>query len=116
MNPSSESLPSLDHVAIRRLVDSYAIHIDAPDPISFAALFTVQGQLISRNADGALWIREGTEQLLRGSTLFAEPRVFKRTMHQIGTHVADVDGDQGTGITYCLAHHLMEHDGRSQVH
>ena len=29
-------------------------------------------------------------------------------MHFIGNHMADVNGDTATGVTYCIANHLRE--------
>jgi len=31
---------------------------------------------------------------------------YERTMHFVGNHRAEIDGDDATGITYCFAHHI----------
>jgi len=31
---------------------------------------------------------------------------YDRTLHFVGNHLADVDGDHATGETYCFAHHI----------
>ena len=40
---------------------------------------------------------------------------YGRTMHFVGTHVIDLDGDTATGLVYCLAHHLSGEGSEQKV-
>jgi hypothetical protein len=35
---------------------------------------------------------------------------MERTMHTIGNHLIEVNGDKATGETYCLAYHLIKNE------
>ena len=39
---------------------------------------------------------------------------YTKTLHFIGNHYATIEGDEATGLTYCLAHHLYERDGEER--
>jgi hypothetical protein len=39
---------------------------------------------------------------------------YPQTLHFVGNHVCELDGDSATGQTYCLAHHLRS-DGSTML-
>lgn len=97
-----------DAVALRRLVDRYAMTVDAGDGPGFAELF---------EEDALLQVYYGPESAgppaeTRGrDRLSAIPERlgrYDRTFHFVGNHVCSVDGDGATGQTYCLAHHVNQ--------
>jgi uncharacterized protein (TIGR02246 family) len=93
-----------DALAIRALCERYAQAVDAGDSDAFVALFTPDGQLVS-NARGGTH-RYGPEQL--AEVPIRAKAIAPTTMHVIGNHLADINGDAATGVTYCIANHLRE--------
>ena len=94
-----------DRIALRELVDRYAIAIDRRDHPALVALF-VPGGGVDVHVAG----REEPVASLRGDEalrrLIDGVAVYEDTLHHIGTFVADVDGDTATAVTTCVAHHL----------
>ena len=98
-----------DAVALRRLVDRYAMTVDAGDGEGFAELF---------EPDALLQVYYGPESAGPPTETRGRDRLaaipgrlsgrFDRTFHFVGNHVCRVDGDGATGQTYCLAHHVNQ--------
>jgi uncharacterized protein (TIGR02246 family) len=106
----SERTQSADLLAIRALCERYAQAVDAGDASSFVSVFKPDGHLTS-NATGRVTHYSGHEQLAK---IVAGARsVAPRTMHFIGNHLAEIDGNVATGVTYCMANHLC--DDRSNI-
>jgi SnoaL-like domain len=99
-----------DRLELRALVDRYAVAVDARDAEAFASLFLPDGVLSVHEDEGAPpAVRYvGADELRSVMELL---RFYTRTFHLMANHLSDVRGDEATGETYCLAHHLVE-DGR----
>jgi hypothetical protein len=99
-----------DRLALRALVDEYALALDERDRDRFAGLFTATGVLAviePGDAEPSL-VYTGTEELLDVIDLLAP---FATTFHVMANHTARLDGATATAKTYCLAHHLAEEEG-----
>ena len=96
-----------DVAALRRLIDQYAIAVDSRDAVGFADLFTPDAVLAvyETGDDEPALTYDGRERLLEVVELVSS---FAATMHVMANHVADVDGDEATGLVYALCHHLTE--------
>src|SRR6202162_3241428 len=95
-----------DRLAIRELVDAYAHCADRRDARGQMALFTedtrflVFYDLTSEKPSQEL---HGRESL---APVFDHLNQYIATMHFNGQSTISLDGDQATGNSYCLAHHL----------
>jgi uncharacterized protein (TIGR02246 family) len=98
-----------DRLALRHLVDAYALAVDRRDVAAVAALFADQGRLVSRlqypAGDGAL-VRQGRDQIATAIAAGLERYVL--TTHVVGGQVVRLDGPRATGDTVCLAHHVYD--------
>ena len=100
-----------DLLALRRLIESYAIAVDDRDGAALAALFVPDGRLLVYEADSGeqSYAYRGRAEL---ATLADEmERLYIRTLHVVANVVCEVDGDRATGTPYTIAHHLRD-DGR----
>jgi ketosteroid isomerase-like protein len=102
-----------DRLAIRELVDAYAHCADRRDARGQMDLFTedtrfqVFYDLTSEEPSQEL---HGRESL---APVFADLNQYAVTMHFNGQSTIVLDGDQATGESYCLAHHLtVAEDGQ----
>jgi ketosteroid isomerase-like protein len=102
-----------DRLAIRELVDAYAHCADRRDARGQMDLFTedtrfqVFYDLTSEEPSQEL---HGRESL---APVFADLGQYAVTMHFNGQSTIVLDGDQATGESYCLAHHLtVAQDGQ----
>jgi 3-phenylpropionate/cinnamic acid dioxygenase small subunit len=87
-----------DKDAIRELLARYCFLLDAYQLNEFAALFTADGEWISRN--GTAKGPEAIERLLRG--LVPEPAPGKRRKHFTTNIVIALAGDSGTVVSNFL--------------
>jgi len=94
-----------DAISIRALCDRYAFAVDAGDSAALVSLFTPDGHLAS-NYEGGDWHFNGRDQLTQ--IVPGAKGIAPTTMHFIGNHVAEIDGNSATGMTYCIANHLRE--------
>lgn len=94
-----------DRVAIRQLVDEYAIAVDTRDGERFAGLFAEDGKLAVYEPDESVpsLVYSGRDELLTVVELVAS---FSVTYHVMANHVVELDGDTATASTYGLTHHL----------
>lgn len=100
-----------DRFALYELMCGYAASLDAHDPHRFAALFLPDGRLVAKLPDGGESVRVGTDDLIHNVRAFHEPGPFIQTLHLVGNHVVEIDGDEASGWMHCVAHHLVERDG-----
>ena len=87
-----------DKDAIRELLARYCFLLDGFRLSEFAALFTADGEWISRNGTAAG--REAIERLLRG--LVPEPAPGKRRKHFTTNIVIELSGNRATVISNFL--------------
>lgn len=93
-----------DRQALRDLVFLYSRIPDDRDYGLVDRVFTADATLIGPGfkCHGADQIREamrGIEQ-------------FPVTLHSVHNQFVEIDGDEATGETYCIANHVLEKDGR----
>lgn len=94
--------PTADRVALRYLAEAYAAACDARDGDALLRCFTDDATIVIHRPGAAdRHIDHGSLGRIPGALAR-----YDRTMHFVGNHRADVDGDQATGETVCLAHHL----------
>jgi uncharacterized protein (TIGR02246 family) len=100
-----------DLVALRALVDQYALAVDARDSERFAAVFTPDGVLqgLPLGHTEPTMHYAGRDQLR--NVIGDRASRFLRTFHVIANHTCERDGDEAVGIAYCMAHHLVDQDG-----
>ena len=95
-----------DALAIRALCERYAQAVDDGDRMAFTSVFTPDGHLVSDFGGGRGSHCNGHEELAQ--VVVRAKGLAPTTMHFIGNHLAQRDGDAATGVTYCLANHLRE--------
>jgi len=97
-----------DRLAIRELVEAYAHCADRRDAKGQMSLFTADTHfVVFMNAKDPAPTQElhSREEL---APVFADLNQYAATMHFLGqTTILTLTGDQGTGETYCMPHHLM---------
>jgi ketosteroid isomerase-like protein len=95
-----------DRLAIRELVDAYAYCADRRDAANQMALFTEDTDFVvymdSRNPAPTQRL-QGRDAL---APVFDELNTYEATTHFNGQSTAMLDGDNASGVTYCLAHHV----------
>jgi ketosteroid isomerase-like protein len=101
-----------DRDAIRRCVELYARGADRRDPALVASVFADDGVLqiydgdpnesgtLNRERNGPVEIEAAMHGLAR----------YRVTSHVLGQSTIDLAGSTATSETYCIAHHLTDHD------
>lgn len=112
MSSSETTAPAgeiADRLAIRRLVDEYARRVDRVDAAGAAALFTEDGTLriFGRGETEPNRERRGRDEMARA---FAGLTRYDVTMHLVGNHLVELDGDRAAGETYCQASHISSEE------
>jgi len=96
-----------DRVALRDLVQAYAAGCDTRDAALLRSCFTDGATLtvhwVDRDAT-TMTFPAGADQIPEGLAR------YDLTFHFIGNHGVQLDGDDATGHTYCLAHHVTGAD------
>lgn len=114
MNIEQKIIEAEDRLAIRELVDRYAYCADTRDAQGQMDLFTedtnfevyydpksgVPSQVVSSKAD--LF------------PVFDNLNFYDATMHFNGQSTVKLNGENATGIAYCMAHHLTLEDGQQK--
>src|SRR4051812_37676362 len=104
-----------DRLAIRELVDAYAYCADSRDADGQKALFTSDTHfVVYMQGEGS----DPTDDLHGRESLtpvFDNLNTNEVTMHFNGQSTVTLDGDRGTGHTYCLAHHVHSQDGERKL-
>jgi hypothetical protein len=92
-------------IALRALVDEYALASDTADLERFGSLFTLDGEFVMSTPGSSETITaRGREQVKYGPS---GNQMFERTFHAVHNHIVEIDGDHATGTTYCTARHLL---------
>jgi hypothetical protein len=104
-----------DRLAIRELIDAYAHCADRREAEGQKALFTEDTHfLVYMNGVSAEPTEDlnGREQL---TPVFAALKQYEVTMHFNGQSTMSLNGEQATGETYCIAHHVFSADGERKI-
>ena len=104
-----------DRLAIRELVDAYAHCADRREAEAQTALFTEDTHfLVYMNGVGTGPTEDllGREQL---TPVFAALKQYEVTMHFNGQSTVTLEGERGTGETYCIAHHVFSAGGERKI-
>lgn len=111
------AVDSEDRMALRDLVERYAMAVDARDIDTVVGLFTDDGVMLSHLDPGTEetpFERRGRAQLRRA--LERGLARYRSTTHVIGGQVIELDGSGGRGTTACLAHHVYDaEDGAERL-
>ena len=108
-------IPVGDRLALRDLVDAYAMAVDRRDEPAFRALWTPDARLTTHAGDGPpQGDFAGVDAIARVITIIQR---YELTFHLVANHVVDPgpgrDGRTATGEAYCIGHHLTPTgDGR----
>lgn len=101
-----------DRLSIRELVDAYASCADTRNAAGQMALFTEDTVFIvymdSRAAEPSYTLK-GRAAL---APVFDNLNIYHATMHFNGQSTVELAGEQATGLTYCVAHHVSVEDGQ----
>jgi ketosteroid isomerase-like protein len=110
--PTIRAVEVGDRLALGRLVKAYAHHVDRRQPEAVAALFCEDGVLAIYNGDPEVVepdrVRNGRDEI---TSALAGMTRYEVTTHLLGQQMVEVDGDDASGETYCMAHHVYEADG-----
>ena len=98
-----------DRLELADLAYAYATALDERDVDGFAALFTEDAHLgvYEPDAEQPLLGYDGP-QIAQAVGLLD---VYGETMHVVSNHRVQVDGEEASGVVYCLAHHITVRDG-----
>jgi hypothetical protein len=104
---SSPVIPDADRVALRSLVDSYALACDERDGAAVAALFRPDGlvEIFSdvERPDVATIVRRGSAQIASGAPALAR---YLSTNHVVAQQsIVSWDTDAAEAVVYCTANH-----------
>jgi hypothetical protein len=112
------SLPpteTADRLAIRELFDAYASCADRRDAGGQKALFTADTRFavyMDGPTSDASYVLQGREAL---SPVFDDLNRYEVTMHFNGQSTVTIDGEQATGDSYTIAHHVFTEDGSRKM-
>jgi SnoaL-like domain len=103
-----------DRLAIRELFDAYAHCADRRDAKGQMALFTEDTRFIvfmDAKSETPTQELHGRESL---APVFDNLNIYAATTHFNGQSTVELDGDRGTGESYCIAHHISIADDGSR--
>jgi len=89
-----------DKIAIKKLLDNFSLVSDRKDNVAQASFFTEDGILISI-MDGATLTFDGRKGIEEGFAAILAP--LETVYHHNGQSLITVNGNKGTGYSYCLA-------------
>jgi hypothetical protein len=104
-----------DRLAIRELVDAYARCADRRRAEEQKSLFTPDTHfVIYMDGEGSppTQVLDGREAL---TPVFDDLNRYQATQHFNGQSTVTLDGDRGSGESYCIAHHLFTEDGERKL-
>jgi hypothetical protein len=104
-------LEAADRLAIRELFDTYAHCAHTRDADGQKMLFTADTRF-AVHMDGhdsePTYVLEGREAL---TPIFDDLNRYDATMHFNGQSTVNIEGNQATGDSYTIAHHVYTEDG-----
>lgn len=114
MNIEQQLQQTADRLAVRELIDQYAFCADTRDTKGQMALFTEDTKFEvyydpkSETPNQAIAKKEDL------FPIFDNLNSYDTTMHFNGQSSIHIEGDNVSGITYCLAHHLNIVEGKQK--
>jgi hypothetical protein len=96
-----------DRLALRDLVDAYAVAVDARDDELFVSLFTPDAKVIVHRSGMAEPVATFDGAAALPKLVGALAARYAVTFHLVGNHRSVVTGDTAVGETYCVAHHIF---------
>jgi ketosteroid isomerase-like protein len=110
-----EPREAADRLAIRELFDAYAHCADRRDADGQKALFTDDARFAvfmdGPDTDPS-YVLNGRDAL---SPVFADLNQYEATTHFNGQSTVQLNGDEATGESYTIAHHLFTTDGQRRI-
>ena len=97
-----------DKAALRAAAEEYAKGADQRDKEIWSAILSSDCVL-----EGTGFRSEGLEQCLMSIDQLTQ--MFIATRHNVSNQTAVIDGDSASGETYCIADHVIERDGHSEI-
>lgn len=97
----SERTPAVDEHNVLRLAHKYAYALDHNNSGILEKIFTRDAQWTFSDVPGV----RGYDHIVRIPQRLSA--FFKSTHHAIQTQYCELDGDEGWGMTYCLAYHFI---------
>src|SRR5438270_3875303 len=94
---------SADRIELRNLAELYAAGCDRRDAALIKRAFAEDAVLTVHWRDRDATSMNGHAELDRIPTGLAR---YEATMHNVGNHLAEIDGDEARCHTYCFAHHI----------
>jgi ketosteroid isomerase-like protein len=102
-----------DRLEIKTLVDAYAHNADRKDPVAYIALYAEDAQvtIFAGDPDKQQQVSQlnGRAEIEKGFREHLMP--YEITTHMVGQNTLTLDGDQGTGEVYILAHNIWTENG-----
>ena len=96
-----------DRLAIRELVEAYAHCADRRDAEGQMSLFTANTHFVVYMDAKSPTPSQELHSRAALAPIFADLNKYAATMHFVGqTTVLSLAAEQGSGVTYCMAHHL----------
>lgn len=90
----------------------YARAADRRDYALFEQIFTPD-IAITGDRDGKEFLRmQGREQVVKGMSGLER---YEVTQHTVANQLVEWEGDEASGETYCVAHHIYEADGEKRI-
>src|SRR6476646_10820936 len=101
-----------DRLAIRELVEAYAHCADRRDAKDQMALFTPDTHFVVYMDAKDPTPSQELHSRAALAPVFADLNQYHATMHFLGqSTITELTADRGSGVAYCLAHHLTLKDG-----
>jgi ketosteroid isomerase-like protein len=101
-----------DRAALKTLVDTFSNLADTKEVDKQVLLFTDDATVVSYAGTQMVSSLKGRKQI--GDTFAAYLSTFETVYHMNGQHTVDIQGDQATGVSYCLVV-LIGHENGKQV-
>jgi hypothetical protein len=104
-----------DRLAMRGLVDAYAHCADRRDAEGQKSLFTEDTHFVvylDGQGSEPTQVLDGREAL---TPVLDDLNRYQATVHFNGQSTVALDGEEATGESYCIAHHLFTEDGERKL-
>jgi hypothetical protein len=104
-----------DRLAIRELIDAYAHCADRRDAEGQKSLFTEDTHFVvymGGQGSEPSYALDGREAL---TPVFDDLNRYQATMHFNGQSTITLAGEEATGESYCIAHHLFTENGERKL-